>query len=114
VAYAVGLVTTMVTRNHVRIGDLASGTLLVYVHDNTELAHYPQGPRTEKQLDATTVEVVSDLLHRWEHLDSDARARIARTILTDPGAAADAAALRSRLHSLIRKMGLSPPMEPRS
>src|ERR1700761_624522 len=30
-AYAVGLITTFVTRRHVRIGDLAAGTLLVYV-----------------------------------------------------------------------------------
>jgi uncharacterized membrane protein SpoIIM required for sporulation/uncharacterized RDD family membrane protein YckC len=32
VAYAVGLVTTMITRNYVRIGDLAAGTVLAYVH----------------------------------------------------------------------------------
>jgi uncharacterized membrane protein SpoIIM required for sporulation/uncharacterized RDD family membrane protein YckC len=32
VAYALGLIATMVTRNNVRIGDLAAGTLLVHVH----------------------------------------------------------------------------------
>src|ERR1700761_984423 len=33
-AYAVGLITTFVTRDSVRIGDLAAGTLLVYVEIN--------------------------------------------------------------------------------
>ena len=32
VAYAVGLTTTMFTRTHVRVGDIAAGTLLVYTH----------------------------------------------------------------------------------
>jgi uncharacterized RDD family membrane protein YckC len=81
VAYAVGLVTTMVTRNHVRIGDLAAGTLLVYAHPNTELAHYAGERPFERQLDATTAEVVSELLQRWETLDPDARDRMARALL---------------------------------
>jgi uncharacterized RDD family membrane protein YckC len=32
VCYGLGLIMTMITRNHVRIGDLAAGTLLVYDH----------------------------------------------------------------------------------
>ena len=32
VAYACGLLTTLCTRQHVRIGDMAAGTLLVYLH----------------------------------------------------------------------------------
>jgi uncharacterized RDD family membrane protein YckC len=40
VAYAVGLVTTMLTRNHVRIGDLAAGTLIVYVPTDAMLFNY--------------------------------------------------------------------------
>src|SRR3979411_1049366 len=38
IAYAVGLVTTMVTRHHVRIGDLAAGTLLGCVHARDRMA----------------------------------------------------------------------------
>jgi uncharacterized RDD family membrane protein YckC len=40
IAYAVGLVTTMLTRNHVRIGDLAAGTLIVYVPTDAMLLNY--------------------------------------------------------------------------
>jgi uncharacterized RDD family membrane protein YckC len=98
IAYAVGLVTTMVTRHHVRIGDLAAGTLLVYVHDGVPLARYSAGHLAGNQLDATTAEVVSELLQRWETLDSPARRRMAQMILADT--TGDDALLRTRLESL--------------
>src|SRR3954469_23396349 len=41
VAYALGLITTMFTRNSVRIGDLAAGTLLVYARGDATLAQIP-------------------------------------------------------------------------
>jgi uncharacterized RDD family membrane protein YckC len=96
-AYAVGLVATMVTRDRVRIGDLAAGTLLVYANQDAELVEYPGS--AGKQLDATTAEVVSELLHRWDTLDKAARDRIARTILGD-SMAADDTALRAQLQHL--------------
>jgi uncharacterized RDD family membrane protein YckC len=98
IAYAVGLVTTMVTRHHVRIGDLAAGTLLVYVHDGARLARYSADRPAENQLDATTAEVVSELLQRWETLDNAARRRMAQMILADT--TDDDAVLRTRLESL--------------
>lgn len=103
VAYAVGLVTTMVTRNSVRIGDLAAGTLLVYVHNDSALAHYRAERPVVNQLDATTAEVVSELLERWPTLDSAARRRIAQTILADT--ADDDATLRMRLENLAARAG---------
>jgi uncharacterized RDD family membrane protein YckC len=99
IAYAVGLVTTMLTRNSVRIGDLAAGTLLIYSHNDTALVHYSGERPAGKQLDATTAEVVTELLHRWETLDGAARRRIAQTILSD-AASNDDATLRARLEGL--------------
>jgi uncharacterized RDD family membrane protein YckC len=98
IAYAVGLVTTMVTRHHVRIGDLAAGTVLVYVHDGAPLARYSTDRLAGNQLDATTAEVVTELLQRWETLDSAARRRMAQTILANT--TDDDAALRARLEGL--------------
>jgi uncharacterized RDD family membrane protein YckC len=96
VAYALGLVTTMLTRNSVRIGDLAAGTLLVYTRNNATLARL-----SGRQLDARTAEVLSELLQRWSALDDTARRRIAATIL--PGAAtATDEKLRTQLESLTR------------
>ena len=76
VAYGVGLVATMVTRNHVRIGDLAAGTLLVYDHTDTRWPTTPisGAPDTNSMHDA---EVVTELLQRWESLDGGARRRLA-------------------------------------
>jgi uncharacterized RDD family membrane protein YckC len=99
IAYALGLITTMVTRNHVRIGDLAAGTLLVYTRNDTTLTRYPDERRADNQLDARTAEVLGELLQRWATLDSAARRRIAQTILTDAAAGTDED-LRMQLESL--------------
>jgi uncharacterized RDD family membrane protein YckC len=99
IAYAVGLLTTMFTRNHVRIGDLAAGTLLVYTHNDTTLTRYSDERRPDNPLDARTAEVLSELLQRWSTLDSDARRRIAQTILTE-APAADDEDLRAQLATL--------------
>jgi uncharacterized RDD family membrane protein YckC len=89
VAYALGLLTTMVTRNHVRIGDLAAGTLLVYARYDTTAARYPDERRTGNQLDAESAEVLNELLQRWPNLESAARRRIAQTLLADPASQSD-------------------------
>ena len=102
-AYAVGLFTTMVTRNHVRIGDLAAGTLLVYAPQDAQLLQYPAKRLERNQLDATTLEVVSDLLNRWDTLDPGARERIARVVLGDPISSDDDTALRQRLQNLTAR-----------
>jgi hypothetical protein len=96
-------VTTMLTRHHVRIGDLAAGSLLVYVHDGTPLARYSADRLAGSQLDATTAEVVGELLQRWETLDDAARRRMAQKILSDT--TDDEATLRARLESLANGGG---------
>lgn len=99
IAYAVGLVTTMLTRNSVRIGDLAAGTLLVYTHSDTALAHFSGTQAAGRLLDANTAEVIADLLQRWESLDSTARIRLARAILSH-SESDDEATLHNRLIAL--------------
>jgi uncharacterized RDD family membrane protein YckC len=98
--YSVGLVTTMLTRNHVRIGDLAAGTLLVHELVRSPLASYaisaiPDG------------EIVSELLGRWSALDPAARERLARGILSRHGVMsppeAGEAQLRSELERLLQR-----------
>jgi len=49
VAYAVGLVTTMLTRTHVRIGDLAAGTVLVYARSDLDPAGSDDSVRNAAQ-----------------------------------------------------------------
>lgn len=104
--YGIGLVMVVVTRDHVRIGDLAAGTLLVYDRGQEAVLEHVSTTALGAGLDATTAEVVNDLLMRWEMLEPDVRTRLARTLLakidrsgTDT-ATLDDTALRERLQQL--------------
>jgi uncharacterized RDD family membrane protein YckC len=84
-AYAVGLLATFVTRNNVRIGDLAAGTLLVYTRADAVLVEFAGKPEDASRLDATSAEIVGELLQRWDKLDGDARRRLAHAVLAATG-----------------------------
>jgi uncharacterized RDD family membrane protein YckC len=101
-AYAVGLVTTFVTRNYVRIGDLAAGTLLVYMRTDGVLVNYDTQRPEAARLDTNSAEVVSELLQRWEKLDGDARRQLAQRVLAENGpvTSEDDPTLRARLERL--------------
>lgn len=102
VCYGLGLILTMITRNHVRLGDLAAGTLLVYDRGDQVLLEHVRNPA----LDAATAEIVNELLKRWEALDGEARRQLARSVLKPPaGAAVDDASLRAQLERLAAGVG---------
>jgi uncharacterized RDD family membrane protein YckC len=103
--YVVGLVCTLVTRDHVRIGDLAAGTLLV--HDSgsavAALATFEHLTR-ETAHDPAILDIGSDLLRRWSSLEPARRVALAQAVLSkleppDPAEAADTdpESLRRRL-----------------
>ncbi|HVY79791.1 MAG TPA: hypothetical protein VG994_02320, partial [Steroidobacteraceae bacterium] len=104
VFYGIGLVTAVATKNHVRIGDLAAGTLLVYDRNDEAVLEHVSATALGTRLDAHTAEVVNELLARWETLDAEVRTRLARTLLTKLEGAdrdtLDEAALRARLQEL--------------
>ncbi|MGH8209726.1 MAG: RDD family protein [Steroidobacteraceae bacterium] len=106
--YGVGLVATFVTREHVRIGDMAAGTFLAYERIDVVLPEHPVSASRERGgLSAPDVEIVSDLLLRWPSLDSDARHRLAIAILSRYGLKAATepqtdAVLRSQLERIAR------------
>jgi uncharacterized RDD family membrane protein YckC len=106
VFYGLGLVTAVVTKNHVRIGDLAAGTLLVYDRGDESVLEHVSTAALGSRLDAQTAEVVNELLGRWEKLDANVRVRLARSLLAKlHGADSDTlddAALRARLEELAR------------
>lgn len=110
VFYGVGLIATMATRDHLRIGDMAAGTLLVYERADT-LAPPPAKRRADYPLDAAGAEIIGELLERWSTLSVEARAQLARRALTrfaapfPPLATApqdDDAGLHAQLQSLLR------------
>ena len=108
--YGVGLITALATRDHVRVGDMAAGTLLVYERPDVVLPE-PATPNTsgERTLRRSDTEIISELLQRWPHLDGDARQRLATAVLvrhgldvTTPTSPPTDAQLRAQLERLLR------------
>ncbi|MEJ1966037.1 MAG: RDD family protein [Gammaproteobacteria bacterium] len=107
VGYGVGLFTSVITRDHVRVGDLAAGTLLVYENRNA-LGTIPFAlPAQGRGLDLTTSELVGELLERWTTLDAEVRSRLARSLLVRatgaaPEDTASETSLREQLERIVQ------------
>jgi uncharacterized RDD family membrane protein YckC len=106
--YLVGLITVVLTEQHVRVGDLAAGTLLV-VDDDSSAASFAGGAATSG-LTPQAADLVHELLDRWPALEEQTRATIARTLLArvEPQIAADELARLSALdlrQRLVAKLG---------
>jgi uncharacterized RDD family membrane protein YckC len=110
--YGVGLLATLVTKDHVRIGDMAAGTLLAYDRGDVVLPSHPSTvPReSARGPGIPDAEVVHDLLSRWPSLDVEARRRLATAVLSRYGISAlteTDTSLRSQLERIAR----TPPNE---
>jgi hypothetical protein len=105
--YLVGLTSVVFTSQHVRIGDLAAGTLLVIDNTDSDKSFASVAPASD--LDPQVAELVQELLERWPVLDPATRTNLARSLLTriDPAVSAadvmlqDAAQLQARLLLLL-------------
>ena len=97
VFYLLGLGSCLITEQRVRIGDLAAGTLLVIDSESAAKTLAQLGSMVAHSgLPPVLVELMHDLLERWEGLDIARRDELARSILSraDPSApAAEFAAL---------------------
>ena len=79
--YGVGLTVMLFSRESLRIGDMAAGTLLVYERATTD-DDLPEAAATRLgTLDPVGAEIVADLLQRWQELEPGARVRMAREVL---------------------------------
>lgn len=106
--YGVGLMAVMLTRDNLRIGDMAGGTVLVFEQGDARLPTSAGDPRRATRLDAVGAEIVTELLERWEALAPAARLRLAQQLLARyddaaaaPGAADTDAQWRARLELLL-------------
>jgi uncharacterized RDD family membrane protein YckC len=82
VLYVVGLVACFFTANRVRIGDMAAGTLLVLDDAAAEKSLVRiETLAVGSRLPLDALELVDQILERWESLDKNSRARIARSLL---------------------------------
>lgn len=106
--YLLGLVTVMFTAQHVRIGDLAAGTLLILDRDESERSFARLAP-THRGLDPQAADLIQELLERWTALDDKTRGNIACSLIlrVDSSASPEVLAtlstheLRTRLQQLL-------------
>lgn len=78
--YLVGLLTVMFTAQHVRIGDLAAGTLLIIDRDESERSFARLAPTSG--IDPQAADLIQEVLERWNALDDETRGNLARSLIT--------------------------------
>lgn len=84
--YLLGLIVVMATKNSVRIGDIAAGTLLIY-EDKVEknLLQNLNNIGAKSNIDARQWEIVNELLNRWSSLERPKRIQLAVQLLQNLG-----------------------------
>lgn len=101
--YVLGLVVAMATRNSVRIGDIAAGTLLIYEDKvKKDLLHNLNNINSTSNVDARQWEVVNELLERWTSLNQEKRIQLATQMLKNLGEAVPQDASGSKLDHQLR------------
>jgi len=79
--YLIGLVSTVVTKHALRIGDIAAGTLLVYDAPRARDVTHEISLRAIERLGLRNAELVRELLTRWSELDPPKRSALAERLL---------------------------------
>lgn len=81
VAYGVGLTLMLLTRDGLRCGDMAAGTLMVYERPGTDPQLLRSAALRTGELDAAGAEIAAELLERWSTLMPEARVRLTHALL---------------------------------
>jgi uncharacterized RDD family membrane protein YckC len=104
VFYGVGLIAVIVSDEHLRIGDMAAGTLLVY--ESAPTLAPPESGYLAPQIDAEDAEIAAELLARWSSLGVDSRRQLARALLSRSGIEAGelSAMDLNALHQALRRL----------
>ena len=102
--YTVGLLVAIFTKNHVRIGDIAAGTVLVYEKhtDKKSLSEVAQ-QSLNSTLSAEDYDLLLELLERWQQLDKPQRVHLGQHFLSKIGdelVTDDQAQLKTHLQKL--------------
>ncbi len=85
--YLVGLICTFVSAQHLRIGDMAAGTLLIRNEPGADKGIARLGNRAAATgLDPNAQDLIDQLLERWRGMEVDSRVAIARELLQRIGA----------------------------
>ena len=81
-AYGIGIIVVLRSKQHLRIGDMAAGTVLVY-EDKADRKRLDMVTQVtgDSGISASHRELVAELLRRWKELSRDKRQQLARSLL---------------------------------
>ncbi len=103
--YLVGLTSCFLTRQRIRLGDMAAGTLLVLDNAAAEASLLRiERLAANSKLSLDALELLDQLLERWESLESANRTQIARSLLSRLDPKEDAANLAQLSDAKLRDM----------
>jgi uncharacterized RDD family membrane protein YckC len=103
--YTVGLLFAIFTRNHVRLGDIAAGTVLVY-SNNEEIHATKVDEQPDSAQAADNDAILHELLDRWSQLEKEQRMNLGHQLLDRMGdnfVPGDAAELKDYLKQIANK-----------
>lgn len=103
--YTVGLLFAIFTRNHVRLGDIAAGTVLVY-SNNEEIDVTAVDEQADTVQAAENDAILHELLDRWSQLEKEQRMNLGHQLLDRMGdnfVPGDSAELKDYLKQIARK-----------
>jgi uncharacterized RDD family membrane protein YckC len=83
--YAFGLITAMFTKNAVRVGDIAAGTVLVYEETERKDTLDRLASDATARLGLAEAQLVRELLDRWRELNPAVREQLGRKLLAKHG-----------------------------
>ena len=105
--YTVGLLFAIFTRNHVRIGDMAAGTVLIYEKEVAKQSLPDVAQQSlNSELSTENFDLLLELLERWQELDKKQRLQIGQHFLRKIGdgyITDDQKQLKSHLQTLTGK-----------
>jgi uncharacterized RDD family membrane protein YckC len=84
-AYTIGLVTVMLSRQHVRFGDMVAGTILVKKRARVTRSLDTIARIYAAPIDAKSAELVLELLDRWTTIEKKQRVRLGQALLERAG-----------------------------
>lgn len=105
--YTVGLLAVIFTKNQVRIGDIAAGTVLVYEKNTGKQSLSAVAQQSlNSSLTTENYDLLLELLDRWQQLDKQQRIQLGQQFLNRIGddlRTNDQAMLKSHLQKLVGK-----------
>ena len=84
--YTIGIIVTMLAKNHVRIGDMAAGTVLIYDKESGKQALSAVAQQSlDSNLSAADYDLLLEILERWRQLDKKQRLQLGNQFLRKIG-----------------------------